>query len=290
MKKKEFWVILCLVFFLLPLIGGKKISFEVFIGGSIPNYKNLYLSEKGVDNYLKSYADYLNLSLNEVDDYKPVNTSALLSFTTKYPIDDNFSIRGSIEYNSGSSSGEKTYTLNWPQFQEQYKYSNGYKIVSVLPMLGIEYQIGKLAFYIDGGINIGDISHTTEVSIAESGVIYIKKNTFKGVGTGLALSVGSKYYLKIDKIGTLIFKAEIFLSSINSIPGTMDKSWVNPVNGNGSTSEEGKFYIFDTNPYNTGWFQDMKFYKVIPSPDGIKNIEEFSLNFSSIKLSIGYSF
>ena len=289
MKRTSVYIIIFFIF-LLPLIGKKKISFEFFIGISFPNYSNLYLSENGVDNYIKHYSEYLNLKYSESGTYSQITTSIPASFVIKYQINDRFSLRGSVEYNSGTASGSKTYTIKWDDFNEEYTYSNGYKVVSLIPKLGIEYKTGRFALYVDAGINIGDVSHTTEMFYTESGITYSSKNTFKGLGTGLALSIGSKYFFKIKKIGTLILRAEIFLSSINSLPGTMNTSWVNPIDGNDSNSTEGIFYIFETNPYGTGWFEDMGFYQNIPSSDTLRSIKELTLNFSSIKLGIGYSF
>ncbi len=276
--------------FALPLISKKKISFEFFLGISIPKYNNLYLTEKGVENYIKNYSEYLDLTYSESGTYSQITTSIPASLVIKYQINDRLNLIGSIEYNSGTASGSKTYTINWNDFNEEYKYSNGYKVVSLVPMVGIEYNMKNFAFYIDTGLNIGDVSHTTEVFYTESGQFYSNKNTYKGIGKGLALSIGGKYFLKVKRIGTLILKAEIFLSSINSLPGTMNSSMVNPIDGDSSSMLDGTFYIFETNPYGTDWFNDMKFYQNLPSSGTIRNIREFSLDFSSIKIGIGYSF
>ncbi len=277
---------------LLPLKGEgeKKIEFVISSGISLLNPESLVIKNNGIDSSVSQYAESIQYNYKTVGKFKNMMTGLPISITVNYRLSNDLYLKFGGEYETIGNSYDKTYSISWPSFTEKMSYTIENSIKNIIPFVGIEKRFSSFGIYGIIGLNITSFVYKNILDLS-GGSYNLKKITdIKANGKGIALYIGAKYMIKLKKKFGFLIKAEYVYRTIGSFSGKKSYKVSDSVGGDKSVIESGDLYMYDLDPYGKGSFKWWDMHKGLPNKSNIKNVESFSLNHSSIRIMLGFTF
>ena len=268
-----------------------KLDFEVSLGFSKPELKEIYYRDSGIDSIINQYALFYNVTPSSSGEFGEIKSMLPFNFTINYNLKKNLYLKMGFELSSKSISSEKSYQLTPNGVKEVHKYDLKNKVGYLMPFIGFETRISSFGFYANLGMNFANFSHTQNFNYSENNYSQEREDKFDVKGSGMGVIVGGKYMYKIGKKIRVLIKLEYFYSKIKSLNG--DKFSTGSNSSGESFSEsvlDGTLYSFEMNPYEIAWINYWDMYKSLPNESWIRNPVKLNLDLSSIRLMIGFSF
>jgi len=268
-----------------------KLDFEVSLGFSKPEFKEIYYRESGINKIINQYALFYNVTPSSSGEFKEIKSMLPFNFTINYNLKRNLYLKMGFELSSKSILSEKSYHITPNGVEEAHKYNLKNKVGYLMPFVGFETRISSFGFYANLGINFANFSLTQDFNYSENNYMQEREDKFNVKGKGMSMIIGGKYMYKIGKKIRLLIKLEYFYSKIRELNGDKFSTGLNCSGESFSESIlDGTLYSFEMNPYETGWINYWDMYKSLPNESWIRNPVKLNLNLSSIRLMIGFSF
>lgn len=272
----------------------KKLQFEVSVGFSRINPDSIYDRNSGIDASIFQYGQYYQLTATSTGGYKESKLMVPFNISVNYHWKGNLYITAGIDYGVTSGSGEKSYVLSWPGFDETYDYSISDKLKLFMPRIGVTYRKGSLDLFGALGMGFAHLTHSELVSFTEPGYSYAIEDQYLAKGSGLAIIVGVKYKPKLTKLLgkkiTPFLKLEAMILTIGTLKGSKGRGGADYPGQTVSEVTEGTIYSFQYNPYGQAGFDFWELCETAPTDPAITGIEKLSVSLSGIRLMIGISF
>jgi len=275
---------------IIPKINN-RLDFEVSLGFSKTELKEIYYRDSGIDSIINQYARFYNVTSSSSGEFGEIKSMLPFNFIINYNLKKNLYLKMGFELSSKSISSEKSYQLTQNGVEEVHKYNLKNKVGYLMPFVGFEARISPFGFYANLGMNFATFSHTQDFNYSENNYSQEREDKFDVKGSGMGVIVGGKYMYKIGKKIRVLIKLEYFYSKIRQLNG--DKFSTGSNSSGESFSEsilDGILYSFEMNPYETGWIKYWDMYKSLPNESWIRNPVKLNLDLSSIRLMIGFSF
>ncbi|MBE0460739.1 MAG: hypothetical protein IBX60_03795 [Candidatus Aminicenantes bacterium] len=289
---KIFFIILLLTTCLFPKEKeNKKYEFEVSFGLSMMHANDeLYYNAKGIDSLIDQYTRFYGTNYYTSGEFCGLTALFPFNFSFNYNFSKNWFIKFSLEYGSGNTSSGKNYYANIQGVNEKYQYDFDYKTSYFMPSIGIETLLSSFRFYANAGLTFTNISYDSAFKYSENYYWHKKTDSFKFNKCGFGISVGIKYMIKILEKTNLFIKLEHLYLKINSLNGEKLSAGLNSMGENFSKSTNGTAYTYETNPYNMEWFNFWDIHESSPTSPWIRNVKELGINFSCVRIMVGFSF
>ena len=311
MKKQSIIIAICcilLVSFTFRLDGeekeqkeGRKLTFEIAVGVSRINPRELFYRASGIDEMVTQYANYTGADMTIDGKFKRNKLMIPLNVSVLYPLNNKLYIRGGVEYGMSISSSEKGFLMSWsPQSptdiggtESQY-YTLSYKTTYIMPQVGLGFRLNdNFDIYGSVGFGLTHFTYTEDFAVIVNSVQELSSSLdFTANGTAPGIIVGAKYQFPIRRWGrksnsSAFVKVEYMMLKAGSLTGRRAL-------GNGITVEEelkdATFYNFSWNPFGPGSFTYWDAFATAPSGSDIGSVKKMALDLSCIRLMIGISF
>jgi len=268
---------------------GKKMEYVISLGMSFVKPKNLILKNNGIDSSVSQYADSLGYDHKTEGKFKEKMMGIPISFIVNYKLSDGIYLKFGGEYETISNLSDKAYSVSWPSLTEKMDYSVKNSITNIMPFVGIEKRFSSFGVYAIIGLNLTSFKYENILDLNDGSYSLKKVTEIKASGTGIGFNIGAKYMIKLNKYG-IIVKAEYAIRTISSFSGDKSYKATDSLGNKSGTEESGSLYIYDYDPYGKGGFEWWDIHKNSPNASNIKNVKDFSLNISSIRMMIGFTF
>jgi hypothetical protein len=285
--------ILLLIFSLclnLPA-GSKKLEFEVSAGYSLSKPSELYYRATGIGSLVQQYTSLYGADFQREGEFKENLPLIPIQLSVNYPVANRFYVKAGLEYASGQNSGEVSFSLPINGLTENHVYGLENKISYLMPFVGAETRVSSaIGLYVLLGLNMANYSHAYRFDYAENGYTETIEEAIDVSGSTMAVLIGGKYMIKVGKRGKLLLKAEYLYAKLGGLSGDKTRTGSNSLGGRFSETVEGVPYTFRMDPYGLGSFLFWDLYETEPGVSWIQNIREMSLDISSIRFMVGFSF
>ena len=278
----------------------KKIEFEVSIGAGKGDPEAIYQRSAGFDEVISQYARYYQLNSTSTAGtlgkkfFIPVNVSL------NYRLNNRLYLKAGLDYSFYSlnnSALEKTFRVNWDNFYEAYDYNFTDNVSYLMPQVGVGLRYTSFDFYGALGMGFARLTHTEELSYSESQPSYSfnTTHTYAVKGSAPGAVIGIKYRLPLFKKSagrgiSAMVKLEAVILKVKEFSGSKTTTGSDSEGVRYSESAAGTLYQFQWNPYASQWFDFWELYDTVPTDPSRRNFEKLGINFSGIRLMIGFSF
>ncbi len=285
--------ILLLVFSLclnLPA-GSKKLEFELSAGYSLSKPSELYYRATGIGSLIQQYTSLYGADFQSDGEFKEKLPLIPIQFSVNYPVANRFYVKAGLEYASGQNTGEMSFQFSHNGLTENHVYGLENKISYLMPFVGAETRVSpSIGLYVLLGLNMAKWSHAYRFDYSENGYTEAIEETIDVSGSTMAVLIGGKYMIKVGKKGKLLLKAEYLYAKLGGLSGDKTGTGSNSLGEHFSETVEGMPYTFRMDPYGLGSFLFWDLYETEPGTAWIQNAREMSLDISSIRFMIGFSF
>lgn len=269
----------------------KKLEFELALGYSMAKPSELHYRATGIDSLVQQYSNLAGSDYQSEGEFKENLTTIPIHFCVNYPVADRFYVKAGLEYASGKNSGEVSYQLSHNGLEENHAYGLEDKVSYLMPFVGAEARISSaVGLYALVGLNMAKLSHAYRFVYSENDYSETIEETIDVSGSSMSVLVGGKYMLKIGKRGKLLVKVEYLYAKISSMSGDKSRIGSNSSGERFSETVEGTPYTFRMDPYGLGGFLFWDLYETEPQSSWIQNARQLSLDISSLRLMLGFSF
>ncbi len=269
---------------------GKKMEFEVSAGLSIAKPESLLLKNTGIDSSVSKYADSFGISQTSTGNFKENLIGIPISFLLNYRLSAGLFLKFGGEFSVMNNSSSKKFTVSWPASEETMDYSLKNSISKLTPFIGIEKRFSSFGIYAILGLNLTSFKHTNTLKGSDGSGTYNSVEEIKANGTDIGINVGIKYMLKFKERFGVVIRLEYAMQNIGSLSGDKVITFSDSYGTNYSSTESGKIYMYDIDPYGEGGFGWWDLHKSSPTGKNISNVNDFSLNLSRIRFLVGFSF
>jgi len=301
MRKVLLTLILALVFlgggYVFPQYGQdeereRKLEFEVSGGLSfISKHDDFYSRIAGNEILVNQYSQYYGVTLvSESGEIGKIKYFIPLNLSLNYKLSRNTYLKIGFEFSSGKTTTTQRIRVQWDDTVESYSYDYDYRLASLMPYIGLETRFSSFGIYATVGYNFTDftLNQYFEYTVGQQKLNVADEYDTRG--KTIAFTLGGKYIINMGKKNHLLIKAEFLYLKVGSFTG--DKV----TNGSYSSGEtfsetsEGTIYIYEIDPYEIEGFNYWELYQTIPDGTNPQGAKELSINLSSLRIMIGFSF
>lgn len=269
---------------------GKKIEYVISAGISLSKPEEMHYRAAGLDSMISQYSQFYGLENNHSGSFKENYLGIPFSINVNYLLKNDMFLKGGVEFAFMRNRSSRLYKLNWKETTEKYDYTIQNGITNIMPFFGVEKRFSSFGLYVTVGLNLAKIKHTNELNYSEGTYSMNNISEYNINGTGLSFIFGGKYMIKIGKKNRLFLKAEYLFGRLSDFSGNKTVTESDSSGESYSANESGSLYTLEYNPYDISWFKWWELYQNIPEGSDIRNVSKFSLNFSRIRMMIGFSF
>jgi hypothetical protein len=278
----------------------KKIEFEVSVGVAKGDPESIYQRSAGIDEVISQYTRYYRLNYSSTAGTLKKKSFIPVNLSVSYRLNRQLYLRAGLDYSIYSlnnSALEKTFRVNWDNFYEAYDYNLTDNVSYLMPQVGVGFRHASVDFYGALGIGFARLTHTEELSYSESQPSYSfsTTHTYAVKGSAPGVVIGIKYRLPLFKKSSgrglsAILKLEAVILKVKEFSGSKTLTGSDSEGERFSEISAGTLYQFQWNPYASQWFDYWELYDAVPSDPSRRNFEKLGINFSGIRLMIGFSF
>lgn len=277
------------------LYGEKKKGFSGFefsIGTAFPSFSNLaYKNDNAIGEAGDLLAFYESVGwksswnstsgdFSNITYMVPVNAAAI------FRINNQLIFKAGIELSLGESGSFMKYKIGDHENDISVIFKTKLKVSYFMPYIGVEYKLSKkISIYSSLGFGMSSLNMTETYDLKNgSDIYYLNKSKFTGNGNGIAITLGGKIEIRKD----IFLKLEYFYYKPGSISGDLAWSEDSWKAGKTSGNISDDFYTYENYyPYSKQWVKNLGLMSVGPN---VRNFEQLKLNFSSIRIMLGFYF
>jgi hypothetical protein len=288
------------IFFIMLLVvnvgfSQKKVEFEISAGVGRVNPATIYQRTSGLDALIYQYAQHYKLDTTFTGGFLENKLFIPFNVSLNYRLNDKFYLKAGVDYCVSHAVSEKSFQVDWEDFNENHDYNLTDKISYLMPHIGFAYMPGVLGFHGAVGMGFARFTHIEELDYSEPGYGYEISDTFNVSGTGLGVILGVKYRIRLGKKSSgrvvhAFLKLESVILKVNTLNGDKTRTAVNANGQRVSETEAGTLYGFEWNPYGKQRIDFWDIFETPPTDSAMRNFQELGLNLSGIRFMIGISF
>jgi len=117
------------------------LDFEVSLGFSKPEFKEIYYRDSGINKIINQYALFYNVTPSSSGEFKEIKSMLPFNFTINYNLKRNLYLKLGCEFSSKSISSEKSYQLTPEGVKEVHNYNLKSKVSYLMPFIGFELRM-----------------------------------------------------------------------------------------------------------------------------------------------------
>jgi hypothetical protein len=278
---------------------GKKIEVEVSVGTANGDPEPIFQRAAGVDGVISQYAHYYQLDYSASGGTQEKKMFIPFNVSVNYRLNRRLYLKAGVDYvvySQNNSVLEKSFQVDWADFYEAYDYQFSDKISYLMPQVGVGFRHASFDFYGALGMGFARLTHKEELAYSESQPAYNFNTltTYSANGSAPGAVIGIKYRLPLYKKSAgkglnAILKLEAVILKIKKFTGTRSFSGSDSEGNRMSDSADGTLYQLQWDPYGNQWIDFWELYDTVPSDASRRNFQELGINFSGIRLMIGFS-
>jgi len=273
----------------------KKLQFEFSLGFARCNPMAVYDRNRGIDSLVAQYAQYYSIAYSADGTFTENKLFIPVSLAASYRLNEKLFLRAGIDFMSGSTDSNKSYTVSWSNFNEQHDYNLKSSISLVMPHAGVGYRYQTFEFFGALGIGIASLKQTEVLAYSEPNYSHDITEVIDASGTAPGIIIGAKYNLPFKKqlggrvLGGFV-KIEAVILNIGTLTGSLAREAVNSAGDRTTRTTDGTAYTYTWNPYGESSFNYWSITESLPNAPDISNPEKLKLNLSGIRFMLGISF
>ncbi len=268
----------------------RKTEFVISSGISLSKPVELNYRSSGTNELLSQYIKHYGLKDSQSGTFKENFLGIPLSITVNYPLKNGLYLKGGVEYVSYGNNSSKLYTLKWENLTEKFDYTLKDRITDIMPVIGIEKMFSSFSLYLSAGLDLMNIKHSDDIDYNSKNYSSSKFTEYNIKGKGFGILLGGKYIFKIGENKRLFLKVEYVAGKIGGFSGTKIMKSSDSSGELSSENISGDVYSYEYNPYNISWFRWWELSEDLPKGSNIRGVKKFSMNFSRLRLILGFAF